>query len=330
VPKRNSIQAWVSLPWAGPTAYYGADARGLVQRLEGLGITGVIQGDHPFVPGAALPFAAMAADCLTVLTTVAAHAERLKVASLVANIGIQHPYLVLRKFAHLALLHGGARVYAGIGGGWAAPDFEALGLEMPPAPLRLERLEEAARLARGLFDDGVASVNGGQVVADNIPLAPRPDVPPRLLLGGGSRRLLELAGRYADHVDISPPPRVRAENVFQQKLLTTVNDLVDSAGQARDAADAAGRGRESLTTSILLANVVFCPAGDIRAEEEAACAAVGLPWRSLDACPFALIGEPARIAEQVRELQERIGLDWIVLPRSEVERFATDVMPLLA
>ena len=33
--------------------------------------------------------------------------------------------------------------------------------------------------------------------------------------------------------------------------------------------------------------------------------------------------------EQVRERQERIGLDWLIVPYSQTERFCSDVMPLL-
>jgi alkanesulfonate monooxygenase SsuD/methylene tetrahydromethanopterin reductase-like flavin-dependent oxidoreductase (luciferase family) len=324
------IQAWVSLPWAGPGAYYGADAAEEAQRLEQLGVTGVIQGDHPFVPGAPLPVAAMAADCLTVLTTIAAHAKRLKIASLVANVGLLHPYLVLRKFSHLAVLHGGERVYAGIGAGWADRDFEALGLAMPPGPSRLDRLEESVQLARELFDTGVATLHGEHVVATDLVLAPRSEVPPRLLLGGGARRVLELAGRRADHLDIAPPPRVQGESVFQQKLLATIDDIAASAEMMRAAARTAGRDGGNVTTSVLLSNVVFCEGGRVRAEEEALCTSVGLPHRSLDSCPYVLIGDPARIAELVRERTERIGLDWLIVPENAIDQFCADVMPALS
>jgi len=324
------IQPWVSLPWAGPGAYYGADAAEKAHRLEQLGVAGVIQGDHPFVPGAPLPFAAMAADCLTVLTTIVSHAERLKIASLVANVGLLHPYLVLRKFSHLALLHGGERVYAGIGAGWAARDFEALGLAMPTGPIRLDRLAESVQLARELFDNGVATLQGEHIVASDLVLAPRPDTPPRLLLGGGARRVLELAGRRADHLDIAPPPRVQGENVFQQKLLATVDDVAASARTMRAAARTEGRDAGDVTTSILLSNVVHCERGRVRAEEKALCTSVGLPHRSLDECPYVLIGDPTRIAELVRERTEQIGLDWLIVPENAIDRFCSDVMPALA
>jgi alkanesulfonate monooxygenase SsuD/methylene tetrahydromethanopterin reductase-like flavin-dependent oxidoreductase (luciferase family) len=125
------IRVWVSLPWAGPGAYYGTDAAATARRLESLGAAGVVQGDHLFVPGppADGPVARMAADSLTVLTTVAAHSERLGVATLVANVGFHHPLPLLRRFANLALVHGGERVYAGLGAGWSRREFEALGLD---------------------------------------------------------------------------------------------------------------------------------------------------------------------------------------------------------
>jgi alkanesulfonate monooxygenase SsuD/methylene tetrahydromethanopterin reductase-like flavin-dependent oxidoreductase (luciferase family) len=318
------IQTWVSLPWAGPGAYHGAEPAATARRLESLGAAGVVQGDHLFVPGPPVddPVARMAADCLTVLTTVAAHSERLGVATLVANVGFQHPLPLLRRFASLALLHGGDRVYAGLGAGWSRREFEAIGLDFPPHADRVARLEEAARLARTLFDRGWASQEGAHVTAVDLPLAPAPPEPPRLLLGGGSPALLELAGRYADHVDLAPPSHRRDGNALQRPLLTTVDDLVESARAAR----ASGR---PLTTSVLLAAVAFSDEGAIRAEEEAICARVGLPWRPLGDCPYVLLGEPARIAEQVRERHERIGLDWLIVPAAAIERFSAEVLPRL-
>jgi alkanesulfonate monooxygenase SsuD/methylene tetrahydromethanopterin reductase-like flavin-dependent oxidoreductase (luciferase family) len=281
-------------------------------------------GDHLFLPGppAHDPLARMAADAMTVLTTVAAHSQRLGIATLVANVGFAHPLPLLRAFANLAAIHGGERVYAGLGAGWSRREFEAIGLEMPPHRERLERLAETARLARALFDDGWASEPGDHVRAVDLPLAPASERPPRLLLGGGSQSVLELAGQYADHVDLAPPPHRRGDNEFQRPLLTTIEDLAASAGIAR------GVGRP-LSTSVLMVGVAVCDADSARSEEESLCARVGLPWRSLAECPYVLLGEAERIAEQVRERRERIGLDWLIVPESAFERFSAEVLPLL-
>jgi alkanesulfonate monooxygenase SsuD/methylene tetrahydromethanopterin reductase-like flavin-dependent oxidoreductase (luciferase family) len=325
------IQIWAALPWAGPNAFYGVGAGDLARRYESLGVTGVVQGDHPFIPTApyTTPIAAMAAECLTVLTTVAAHSDRLRIATLVANVGIQHPLFLLRKFANLALIHGGERVYAGLGAGWSRRGFEAIGLELPPHRERLDRLEEAVHLARELFDKGAADVHGEHVVAAEVPLAPRPEVPPRLLLGGGSPRLLALAGRYADHLDLAAPSHRTSSNEFQRKLLTTTADLEGAARTARDAAAAARGAQAELTLSVLMTNVVFCSESQVASEEQAICEAVDLPPRPLDDCPFVLVGEPQRMADALRERQARIGLSWVVIPHDAVDRFCSEVGPLL-
>jgi alkanesulfonate monooxygenase SsuD/methylene tetrahydromethanopterin reductase-like flavin-dependent oxidoreductase (luciferase family) len=259
---------------------------------------------------------------MTVLTTVAAHSQRLGVATLVANVAVAHPLPLLRAFANLAAIHGGDRVYAGLGAGWSRREFEAIGLDMPPHRERLARLAETARLARTLFDEGSASLRGDQVIAVDLPLAPPTERPPRLLLGGGSQSVLELAGQYADHLDIAPPANRRGDNEFQRPLLTTIDDLAESARIAR-------RGGRPLSISVLMVGVTVCERDSVRREEEALCARVGLASRSLADCPYVLLGEPERIAEQVRERKERIGLDWLIVPESQFERFANDVLPLL-
>ena len=70
--------------------------------------------------------------------------------------------------------------------------------------------------------------------------------------------------------------------------------------------------------------------GEVEDQETALCARVGLPPRSLADCPYSLIGSPERLAERVCELEERVGLDWLIVPLAAIDRFAADVVPLLA
>ncbi len=43
--------------------------------------------------------------------------------------------------------------------------------------------------------------------AQEMPLSPRPAVRPRILVAGGSDRILRMAGRYADILDLRGDPR---------------------------------------------------------------------------------------------------------------------------
>ena len=162
-----------------------ADLARDVRRLEDLGVTGVLLTDHLFMDGPGRPRSETQRpnEPMTVLAAVAALSDRLNVGTIVSNIGLLHPALVLRQFAQIAALVGGERVLAGLGAGWNRTEFEALGFRMPKHAERLDRLEQAAALARQLFDNGTANLEGSQVIAHDLPLSPVvPGIPPRILL----------------------------------------------------------------------------------------------------------------------------------------------------
>lgn len=288
-----------------------------VARLDGLGVAGVLAPDHLFVSlGPDRTKAYRPDDAIVVLAAVAALSERLAVGTLVANVGLVHPVLLLRHFAQLAVLVGGERVLAGLGAGWNAEEFAALGAAMPDHATRLDRLEEACRLARALFDDGIGTLEGAHVVARDLPLAPRPATAPRLLVGGGSDRLLDLAGRHADAVDLNGSSRrqrlgrkspVRDDRVRRRS--TTVEDLVASASRVRAAAGAAGRPPPRF--SVTIDTVSFD----------------GAVEATLVDCPYLLAGDAAAMRDRLAERVERIGLDALFIPEAtDLTRLRAEVL----
>ena len=213
-------------------------------------------------------------DAAVLLGTIGALAPALELGTIVANISLQHPIFMLRHFAQLAALHGGERIYAGLGAGWNPEEFEAIGEAMPPHQQRVRRLEDSARLARLLFDTGIASFLGHVLEIDRLPLFPRPETPPRLLLGGGSDPLLEVAGRYADHLDLNGSSaqqklgRVAPADVDRvRRLTTTISDLETSQKAVREAAQEAKRTTD-VTFSVLIDTVEFCEPEQVDEREE--------------------------------------------------------------
>lgn len=303
-----------------------------VRRWEELGIEGIVLGDHLFPPSA--DYRSQAArrgmDQLTMLAVIATLSQRLRIGAVTANVGFRHPLLLIRAFAQLAVLFGGERVYAGFGAGWSRSEFEAIGLRMPSHRDRLDRLEEALQLARQLFDTGAAEMEGAYLNARHLPLAPTPQTPPRVLVGGGSKRLIELAGRYADHLDLNAPSHRRSMVEPRRKLMTTVDDLEESTRMLRESSLAAGRPADAVRVSVVVTNVALCRESEVEAASERICASVGLPSRSLAKCPFTLIGEPQGMVDAIRERQSRLGLSWIAIPFSDAERFCTEIAPLLS
>ena len=317
-----------------------AELRDQVRRLEALGARGFLMHDHIFVTEGKPRLESRKSDALVVLAAVAALSERLQLGTIVSNVALLHPALLLRQFAQLAVLVGGERVLAGLGAGWNREEFEALGLPMAPLAARLERLEESARLARALFDHGVATLEGRQVIARDLPLAPLPARPPRLLLGGGSDRVLEIAGRYADVLDLNGSSRAGARHDpharlpngdARRRLSTTVADLEESIARVRATARAAGRAPDAVSVSVSIGDIAFCADSAVAERAAAIAAPAGLPGAALEECPYVLVGEPERMRDKLQVLRDRLGLRQVVFPIGTpwptIERLHREVLP---
>ncbi|MFA5785776.1 MAG: LLM class flavin-dependent oxidoreductase [Actinomycetota bacterium] len=298
-----------------------ADLRAQVARYEALGVTGVMASDHLFWPmGPERVRALRPYDPFVALSALGGLSDKLALGVLVANLGWVHPALVIRHFVQMAALFGGNRILAGIGAGWSAEEFDALGLTMPSHKMRIDRLEEAARLARMLFDDGMATMEGSHVVVRGLPISPVPAVSPRLLLGGGSDRALEIAGKYADYLDLNGSPRRMKIGAAQgperdgvRRATTTIADLEESIVRVRQTAVAAGRGADAVKFSILVDTVVECAASEVEAKEAEVLSWRGMEPISLARCPYILVGDMTQLSDLLQERGERLGLSAVVL-----------------
>jgi hypothetical protein len=128
------------------------------------------------------------------------------------------------------------------------------------------------------------------VVTRDLPLSPMPERVPRLLVGGGSDRLLQLAGRFADLLDLHGDPKhgrvagatmaKAAAGDVARRAHTTVDDLGGRIELVRDAAEAAGRPRDAVGVATQIWYVAFGAQPQVRAAEEELCARwAGIPYR---------------------------------------------------
>jgi alkanesulfonate monooxygenase SsuD/methylene tetrahydromethanopterin reductase-like flavin-dependent oxidoreductase (luciferase family) len=344
------VKVFVELTRFAATAGRAA-MRDMVARLEDAGATGVSISDHLFYTSDGRPRRdgfVPGCDPLTTLAAVAGLSDSLELQTVVMNSAWIHPALLLRQFNQLAVLIGGERVTAGLGAGWSTEEFEAVGMTLPRFRPRMDRLEEVLQLARELYDRGTVSFEGRHVVARDLPVSPVPARTPRLLVGGGSDRVLRMAGRYADVLDLHGDPRhgrvagatmadARSGDV-RRRALTTVEDLASRISLVREASDEAGRPRDAVSVSTQIWYTAYGSAEDVRAAEEELCARwAAIPTQRLDRSPYLLFGTPAQMAEALMERREAYGLGRISLTEeggissapSDPLRFCREVLPLL-
>jgi alkanesulfonate monooxygenase SsuD/methylene tetrahydromethanopterin reductase-like flavin-dependent oxidoreductase (luciferase family) len=172
------------------------------QRAEALGFDSLWLSDHLFLDiakygGTADPHGVF--EPLVTLAALARTVTRPRLGTLVMSEVLRPASVLAKALATLDRICDG-RLDVGLGAGWYEPEYEAVGMKMPPPRERLERLEEAVTVVKGLLGGGPLTFDGRYhraVEARNLPPAlqePRP----RVFVGGKGDRLIALAAAHAD------------------------------------------------------------------------------------------------------------------------------------
>jgi alkanesulfonate monooxygenase SsuD/methylene tetrahydromethanopterin reductase-like flavin-dependent oxidoreductase (luciferase family) len=162
-----------------------------------------------------------ALECWTALSYCLGSTNRLVGVPLVLANPLRNPALVAKAAADLQTLSGG-RLVLGLGAGGSDHDLRAYGLGDLPLRRRLEWLDEALQLIRQLLTGRQHSHRGTRYAVEglhvDLPPAPLP-----ILVGGHGQRLLQIAARHADIVnvgfDLTPEEWYRVKNLLERRRL---------------------------------------------------------------------------------------------------------------
>ncbi|MCC5953451.1 MAG: TIGR03621 family F420-dependent LLM class oxidoreductase [Acidimicrobiia bacterium] len=293
-----------------------------VRRYEELGFASITFTDHPGFAPQWDPVAAVA--------TVAAVTERIRVGTLVLNAALRNPVELARAAATVDRASGG-RLDLGLGAGYVAADFDAVGVSFSPASDRLGLLEETCELLRQLWSQESTTFEGEHVRVHDAPMAASEAVRPRLLVGGGGPKVLSVAGRHADVVSMIPRQDTGTWDPARSLGDGTLASMETKATWVRQAAAAADRDPEQL----VLHTMAYCTAvGDHPGPAIAAAAAeVGVDAAALRDSSFHLVGTADEVVEHLHRWRERTGISYVSLfdPGDEqVAYLAERVLPALA
>jgi len=277
------------------------------QRAEELGYAAVTIPDH---------FDDQPAPLIG-LTAAAAATSTIRLLPLVLANDYREPVVLAKELASLDALSGG-RLEFGIGAGWMTDDYEFSGITNDSPGTRIRRLSESVDILTALLrgervdvDGEFYSVHGelGQphpVQAGGIPL----------MLAGGKRKMLTLAGEKADIIGINPglTAGVIDERAGQDATLERTDQKIawvkDGAGDRFDSL--------TLQTRIHLAMVT----DDREAVAREMAPLLGISAQEALDSPHALVGTVDQIVDEVQRWRDRWGFTYVSINAEELEDFA--------
>ena len=291
------------------------DLSGLAEyarRVESWGYATLLLPDHLFERLAPLP----------ALAAVAASTSRLRIGTFVLNINVRHPAVLAQELATLDQMSGG-RLEIGLGVGWNPGEHHQAGLAFEPHSVRIERLDEAVQVLKGLFGRGPFSHQGRHYRIAEMAGRPAPvQLPhPPFLIGGGGRRILELAAREAQIVGLA----ARVPAPFRHDARSCLAEATaEKVAWVRQAAGARFAALELNTypalapvrvTTRALAHARYL-AEELRERDGTEVEADAL----LDS-PHVFFGTVQQLVDKCLELRERFGISYI-MAGGEAEAFA--------
>ncbi len=268
-------------------------------------------------------------EAWSLMSALGAVTSRVRLGQMCTCAGYRNPALLAKMAATIDVISGG-RVEMGIGAGWYEHEWRAYGYGFPSAGERIAMLGEAVQILRTAWADGVVSFQGTHTEVDRAIVQPRPLQEggiPLWIAGGGERKTLRIAARYADYSNFDGSPEGFAHK--SEVLRAHCADVGrDPAEITRTANYNVAIGQTEKEVSDRLA--ALHDRTSRRSGTDAADRELGA-YRGLPA-----VGTPEQIIEKLSELK-RLGMDYgifyfpeIAHDTSGLDLFEREVIPALA
>jgi probable F420-dependent oxidoreductase len=285
----------------------------LARKVESLGYSTLTMPDHFGEQLAPVPALMSAADATTTL----------RIGALVWDNDYKHPVVFAKEMATLDVLSGG-RLEIGIGAGWMISDYEQSGIPYDANGVRIDRFVEGLAVIKAALGGEQFSYSGAHYTVTGYTGYPRPHQQPRppILIGGGGKRVLGIAGREADIVGINGTAAAGTVDLAMLATMTAgaVDDKValvkQAAGTRWDAIE--------LNVRAFMVNVT----NERITTMSAIATSIGFEPAMVAESPFALIGTPAQLVDDLLQRRERWGFSYIIVGAEDVESFAPVVAEL--
>ena len=268
-------------------------------------------------------------EAWSLMAAFGAATSRVRLGQMCTCMGYRNPTYLAKAATTIDIVSGG-RVEMGIGAGWYEHEWRAYGYGFPSAGKRIAMLDEGVQIMRQLWTTGKATLDGEHYQVNGAIARPLPLQDggiPLWIAGGGEKKTLRVAARYAKYTNFDATPEVfrRKSEILAahcQEVGTEYDAIVRSGSYnviigetEKDVADRLDWARDHYSSSI--------PADRVESQVE-----------SLRTGP--LVGTPEQIVERLTEARA-LGMTYaityfpeVAYDRSGFNLFTEKVIPALA
>jgi probable F420-dependent oxidoreductase len=257
------------------------------------------------------------------LMTAADATTSLRIGALVWDNDYKHPLVLAKELATMDVLSDG-RLEIGIGAGWMRSDYDTAGMQYDSPGVRIDRFIEGVDVIRGHMGADVFSYSGKHYTIANLNGLPKPvqQPCPPILVGGGGKRVLTYAAREVDIVGINGT--LTAGVVGPEAIASMTAEAVDEK-----VVIVAEAGAHRLNDIEMNVRAFFVNVTDDRAQAVSGMASlIRVPEKMIENTPFALIGSPQSIIEDLLARRERWGFSYVIVGAQDIESFSPVVSAL--
>jgi len=261
------------------------------------------------------------------LMAAAAVTERITLGTYVLNQDFRPPAVLAHEAGAVQLFTNG-RLELGIGAGWAKNEYEQTGVQFDSAGTRVARFDEYLQVVKGILGAHEPfSFAGRWYTLDAYQPLPylQYQSPPPILVGGGSKHVLSIAGRLADVISVAaratPDGHIDATNFTRAAVEQKLRWIREAAGDRFDQIE--------LNVTVREVRVIDDRRGAAR-EILAGWKAPGSLMGRIDELgeddvldsPYIALGTENQIVEQLQDARERWGFSYIQVDGRDLDTFA--------
>jgi F420-dependent oxidoreductase-like protein len=268
-------------------------------------------------------------EAWSLMSAFGAVTERIRLGQMCTCMGYRNP-AYLAKVAATADIVSGGRVEMGIGAGWYEHEWNAYGYGFPRAGERIAMLDEGVQIMRELWTKGTTTFIGDHYKVEGAVCRPLPLQKagiPMWIAGGGEKKTLRIAAKYAQYTNFDATPETfkkKSEILAQHcKDVGTEFDAITRSGNYNVIIGESDKDVEDKLTQVHDRLRPLVPAEDL-----------DRTMKSLRSGP--LVGTPEQLVETLQQAHG-LGMTYAICyfadaayDRSSVDLFASQVIPALA